>query len=166
MQGGRERPAKDQSGEKKQGFRVILLRFWSKGAFFELSRSTFFGIQKKGLFETPRGSQKRGFCLGVVAKLTILTQFFPLRKILIFVFFFDEPWRGKIGLSQHSVCKNHEFSWGRNLAPARVTWVRQEGQQALRSRGVAPIAVSLGGGPPPFNTNFGSQERGLRGFLH
>ena len=103
--------------------------------------------------------------MGVVAKLTILAQFFPLRKFVIFVFFLTSLGGAKSDFRTIVFAKIMSLVgdeiW---LQQGSLGYARGGGQQALRSRGVAPIAVSLGGGPPPpFNTNAGSQEGAVKG---
>ena len=144
---------------------MILLRFWSKGAFFQLSRDTFFGIQKRRLFSTPKGGQKRGFCLGVVAKLTILAQLFPLRKFVIFVFFLTSLGGAKSDFRTIVLAKIMSSVGGEIWPQQGSLGYAGGGQQALRSRGVAQIAVSLGGTPPLSTQAPGPRKGGKGGFF-
>ena len=159
MQGGRERPAKDQSGEEKQGFRVILLRFGSKGAFSALAKH-FFWHPKKGPFSDPQGRPKERVLLGSGSKTDNLDAFFLLAKNCDFCVFFCELWRGKIWFSHYSVVKNHEFSWGRNLAPTRVTWVRPGGGSTGTSFERGCSDCSFAGGAPSLSTQTPGPRKG------
>ena len=131
---------------------------------FFTSRETPFLASKKAPFFDPQGRPKERVLLESGSKTDNFDTVFSFVKICYFCVFFDEPWWGKIGLSHHSVCKNHEFSWGRNLAPTRVTWVRRGGKvtRPFVREGLLRLQFRWGG-TPPFNTNAGSQEGALRG---
>ena len=102
--------------------------------------------------------------MGVVAKLTIWTFFLSLRKIEIFVFLLVSLGGAKSGF-RTIVLSKIMSSVGGEIWPQQgsLGYARGGGQQALRSRGVAPIAVSLGGGPPPFQHKCRVPGRGVRG---
>jgi hypothetical protein len=124
----RERTAsKGPVGRRKTGVSCDTVAILVKTCIFSALARHLFWHSKKAPFFDPQGRPKERVLLGSGSKTDNFDTVFSFVKICYFCVFFDEPWRGKIGLSHHSVCKNHEFSWGRNLAPTRVTWVRQGG---------------------------------------
>jgi hypothetical protein len=161
----RERTAsKGPVGRRKTGVSCDTVAILVKRCIFSALARHLFWHSKKAPFFDPQGRPKERVLLGSGSKIDNLDAVFSFVKIWYFCVFFDEPWWGKIGLSHHSVGKNHEFSWGRNLAPTRVTWVRQGGGSTGTSfeRGCSDCSCA-GGGTPPFQHKRRVPGRGIKG---